>query len=264
MFADGVWHSRNTRDISYPQGGNDSCLAVEDGSYWFRHRNDCIVRLVRRFPPTGPIYDIGGGNGFVTLALEAGGFPAVLLEPGSGAYNALRRGVRTVIQSTLEDAALAPGSLDAVGVFDVVEHVEHDAAFLSELYGTLKPGGLVYCTVPAIRALWSFEDRDAGHFRRYTARSLAKVMSAAGLRVEFVSYFFSWLIAPVFLCRTVPTLLGRKTNPVEAEQAISADHSLPAAIQGLVGRTHAWESARLSRGKAIPFGTSLICAARRS
>ena len=36
--------------------------------FWFRHRNDCIRELVRNFQPKGkvPIFDVGGGNGFLT------------------------------------------------------------------------------------------------------------------------------------------------------------------------------------------------------
>ena len=64
---DGVWFTKTSSEnaLSYPSDGNDQCFRVEDSSYWFGHRNTCIVELVRQFPPNGLIFDIGGGNGFV-------------------------------------------------------------------------------------------------------------------------------------------------------------------------------------------------------
>jgi len=262
VFANGLWQPRIISEVSYPEAGNDSCFAVEDGSYWFQHRNDCIVRIMRRFPPSGPVYDIGGGNGFVTLAIEAAGYQAVLVEPGTGALNALKRGVGTVIRSTLRDAAFEPASIPAAGLFDVVEHVEDDKAFIKTIHDALMPGGRLYCTVPAIAALWSFEDVHAGHFRRYSARSLSDAMTAAGLRVEFVSYFFSWLVPPLFLFRTLPTMIGRRAGHSDRAGSMKADHSLPPLMRGAVAGVHRRESNRLSRGARIPFGTSIMCVAR--
>jgi hypothetical protein len=42
-------------------------------SFWFLHRNRCIVSLVRRFAPDGRFLDIGGGNGYVARGLVAAG-----------------------------------------------------------------------------------------------------------------------------------------------------------------------------------------------
>jgi len=64
---DGIWYSTDTENISYPSEGNDACFAVEENSFWFKHRNKCITSVVKCFPPenNGTIFDIGGGNGFV-------------------------------------------------------------------------------------------------------------------------------------------------------------------------------------------------------
>jgi hypothetical protein len=44
--------------ISYSEEGNEACFQIEDQSFWFRHRNDCIRELVRNFPARGnePIF----------------------------------------------------------------------------------------------------------------------------------------------------------------------------------------------------------------
>ena len=62
----GIWTSSHSAELSYPEADNALCFELEDGSYWFEHRNDCITALVRKFPPAGCILDVGGGNGYVT------------------------------------------------------------------------------------------------------------------------------------------------------------------------------------------------------
>ena len=39
--------------VSYPTGGNQLYFEIEDGSFWFAHRKECLFRLLRRFPPGG-------------------------------------------------------------------------------------------------------------------------------------------------------------------------------------------------------------------
>src|ERR1700689_4932198 len=70
LDADGVWRGRSTEPVSYPAEGNNACFALEDSSFWFAHRNACLLALLRRFPAAGPFFDIGGGNGFVAAAIQ--------------------------------------------------------------------------------------------------------------------------------------------------------------------------------------------------
>src|SRR5579863_2596381 len=85
----GIWFSPNSSEVSYPSEGNESCFELEDDSFWFQHRNRCIRAIVGGFPPAGPLFDVGGGNGFVSLGLQRAGWQCVVVEPGrSGALNA--------------------------------------------------------------------------------------------------------------------------------------------------------------------------------
>ena len=78
-----LWFSKKLGPISYPEDGNSNCFEFENESFWFKHRNNCIIAMVRTFPPTGIILDIGGGNGIVSLALQEAGFKTILIEPGN-------------------------------------------------------------------------------------------------------------------------------------------------------------------------------------
>jgi SAM-dependent methyltransferase len=139
---DGVWRGRGTEPISCPAAGNNACFALEDSSFWFAHRNACLLALLRRFPTAGPFFDIGGGNGFVAAAIQSIGVPVVLVEPGAdGVRHAQTRGLRNVVLATLKEGRFRDGSLPAIGFFDVLEHIDDEQAFLREIRRCLAPGG---------------------------------------------------------------------------------------------------------------------------
>ena len=58
LGENGIFYAGEVGEISYPEEGNEACFEVEDQSFWFLHRNDCIRELVRNFPPRGrgPIF----------------------------------------------------------------------------------------------------------------------------------------------------------------------------------------------------------------
>ena len=254
----GCWVSPAPGAVSYPDDGNASCFEIEEKSFWFRHRNACITDVIRRFPPPGVLFDVGGGNGAVAAAIERAGFETVLIEPGrQGALNARSRGLQRVVCSTLGDAGFREHALPAVGLFDVLEHIDDDTRFLSQISELLIPEGRLYITVPAYSWLWSAEDARAGHFRRYRLSTLRRILSTCGFTVEFATYIFWFLPLPILLFRAIPYRLGfsERFDP----QAAAQDHRLPS---GMAGRFLNWamalEEVRLARDARMPFGGSCL------
>lgn len=257
----GLWVARSSSAVSYPTEGHDQCFAIEDNSFWFTHRNEIIAEVMRRFPPCGTVFDIGGGNGFVAAGLREAGFEAVLVEPGlDGARNAVRRGLDPVICASLDSAGFRDGSLPAVGLFDVIEHVEDDVAFLRSLRRLIRQGGRLYATVPVLPWLWSVEDERAGHYRRYTIDAFERLLSDCGFTVEFSTSFFRFLVAPVFLRRAIPSRLGLRSGTGDeyvAEHAPSSTWS-----QRVLRHLSASEFRRIRSGRIVKRGTSCIVVAR--
>lgn len=260
---DGIWYSVDARPVSYPTEGHSACFALEDESFWFRHRNACIVAAVKTFPPAegGTIFDIGGGNGFVSRGLLDAGFDAVLIEPGAdGACNAQRRGVRQIICATTDTAHLCDDSLAAVGLFDVIEHVEDDAAFLQALRGKLHRGGRLYATVPAFQALWSRNDVRAGHFRRYTRASIARTIADAGFDIDFATYIFRPLPLPIFLFRALPERLGVGVE-LDRKKDRRAHQVAGGAVSRMLDRVLAPEARSVRAARPMRFGGSCLVVA---
>jgi SAM-dependent methyltransferase len=267
MFRDGIWFCPVSESISYPNEGNEQCFEVEDISFWFRHRNACIIELLRQFPPpgNGAIFDVGGGNGFVAKGLQDAGLEVVLVEPGTtGAHNAKKRGVKNVVCATTQAVGFTQGSMAAIGVFDVVEHIDDDSGFLRHLSDLLKPNGMLYLTVPAYRFLWSAADVQAGHFRRYNLTSLNKKLEHSGFKVEFSTYMFWFLPLTVFLFRTLPYQFRRNSASISKKHTLR-DH---ATKPGLTGRFLSsllkCELSWIVKTCKLPFGGSCLVAARKA
>lgn len=260
--SEGFWTVAGSTDVSYPSEGLAHLAAVEPASYWFNHRNDIIGSVLKRFPPDGTMFDIGGGNGYVSLGLQKYGFDCIVVEPDEqGAAVAQRRGV-PVIRAAFQDLQIAPGSLASAGMFDVLEHIEDDYGALADLRAALKPRGLIYIAVPAYGALWSSEDVYAGHFRRYTVPNLTDRLHASGFEPLYGTYFFAALVPAIFLLRTVPTLFGQKAKSDGGDA--SSDHALPSGVVGsMMSASFALELSRISSGKRVGAGSSCLVVARK-
>ena len=96
------------------------------------------------------------------------------------------------------------GKYDAVILFDVLEHIDDHKTFLEACHFHLKPGGRVFINVPAYRMLYSAYDKQVGHIRRYSIKTLREVVEDSGLISEKYEYwgfplFFLLLVRSVFL-----------------------------------------------------------------
>ena len=267
LRGDGIWTVPHQSAVSFPEDGNALCAQVEDGSFWFAHRNQCIAAVVARtLPPDRRVLvDVGGGNGVVAAHLQQQGVEVLLVEPGeSGAQAARDRGLQQVICATFDDAAFAPASLPAIGLFDVVEHVEDDVAFLRSAAAALEPGGHVLLTVPAYSGLWSAEDVHSGHYRRYTQRSLSRALESAGFDVAYGTYLFWFLPMPIALLRALPHRLGvERARAVELDEFADSHQPQRPWVRSLIERLLQPELKRIRSGRSVSFGGSCLMVGRK-
>jgi SAM-dependent methyltransferase len=257
----GMWCSEKSERCHYPQDGAKKLVHIEEESFWFVHRRDCVIKMVEKCPPEHFVMDVGGGNGHIAAGLRNAGFNVVLLEPNiKAAIHASGRGITQIICATLGQAQLEPHSIPAIGIFDVLEHIEEDRSFLKQIREILEPQGRLYLTVPAFGFLWSLEDRYAQHFRRYRLGQLRSVLHQCGFAVDYSTYLFSYLLMPLLCAKTIPTKLG--LSKISTKEQIRQDHVIgPGLKKSILDKMNAWELRRVMKGKRIPWGTSIMIAA---
>ena len=261
---DGVWYSKKHSEISFPKNAYNVCSELEDKSFWFEHRSNCLATMFKFFPPQCPFFDIGGGNGVVSKAIRDAGYDVTLVEPGLNTIEcAKKRNISNIICSTLEDANFSSCSIASAGLFDVLEHIDNERSFLTEIERILEPNGRLYMMVPAYNFLWSENDIYAGHFRRYKLSCLANLLLDIGFEVEFKTYIFSLLPIPTFLFRTIPSFFGF-LNSSNVEKRIKKEHQRKTGIifkflKIILNN----ELKLLSKKSFIPFGSSCFVIARK-
>lgn len=262
--ADGIWYANNKSPISYPDDGNHTLNILQQNSFWFNHRNLVIEQVMKNYAPSFPFFDIGGGTGFVSKHIQDHLGECILVEPQLDGYmQAQKFGIQNIIAATTLDAQFNENVLPSAGMFDVVEHIEQDYEFMKNIHQYLVQGGKVFITVPALPYLWSDEDVDAGHYRRYTTASMTELLEKSGFEIEYVSYFFSFLVVPLFLFRSLPTKLGIKRAVSDLDK-LKKEHTQRQGIgnrflQILMKR----ELKSISDGKRLSAGTSVIAVARK-
>jgi cyclopropane fatty-acyl-phospholipid synthase-like methyltransferase len=80
---------------------------------------------------------------------------------------------------------------DLVCAFEVLEHLEDDVGALVEWGSRVVPGGWIALSVPADPRRFSKADEKAGHYRRYTRKSLSRALDEAGFSdVRLSNYGF--------------------------------------------------------------------------
>jgi SAM-dependent methyltransferase len=141
--------------------------------------------LVRRMLPAGvtDVLEVGCGQGSVGARL-AQRYRYVGIEPDETSCTVARQRISAVggsgeIRNTTFQA-LGDEHFDLVCAFEVMEHIEDDAAAVKEWAARLRPGGWLMLSVPAHQRRYGPADELAGHFRRYEADGLVALLSGCG------------------------------------------------------------------------------------
>jgi SAM-dependent methyltransferase len=207
--------------------------ALEDTHWWYRERRVLLSReLAGRTP--GLALDIGAAGGGNTRVLVGHGWRAAALEYGQdGAEVCAERGI-PVLRADATRLAVSSSSLDLVVAFDILEHLDDDAAAVAEIMRVLKPGGTLLVSVPCDPRLWSEHDVAVGHVRRYTRPALTELLLGGGLELEQVRSWMVLLRPAVALRRLVSKGSDLKDVPGWLNRTLFA---MVAAERGLpVGR----------------------------
>lgn len=234
--------------------------ALEARNFWFRARNRLIAwALHRHFPGFTDFLEVGCGTGYVLQGVAAA-FPAARLTATEAQTEGLRFAAERVPRAAFlqMDARRMPfdREFDVTGAFDVIEHIDDDAAVLGEVHRATRPGGGVLLTVPQHPFLWSEYDVRAHHVRRYTAPELRQKLARAGFEVVRMTSFVSLLLPLMMLSRRARRKPSADYDPL-AELRIS---SLANAV---LERVLDAERLLIRAGLDLPAGGSLLAVARR-
>jgi SAM-dependent methyltransferase len=247
----------------YPAEVYDMLCGLEEEHFWFRARNRIILREFRRqleHLRRPHVLEIGCGTGYVLCGLASEGRYELT---GAEANIAGLRHARIRLPSVefvQVDARDLPyeSAFDAVGAFDVIEHITEDERVLTSIHRALKPGGVLIVTVPQHQWLWSWTDEQARHKRRYGRQELTDKVGAAGFEMLRATSFVTTLLPLLCLSRFA---IRRERSAISGIDLSELEISQTAnAVCGAAMRI---DEALVGAGLSLPVGGSLLAVARK-
>jgi SAM-dependent methyltransferase len=235
-----------------------SLARLEDRYWWHQTRYRAALAALLRAgaTPAWLIGDVGCGTGGFLRFLRARGFANIAgFDVSPVALSTAAQGGAEVHAVDLDAPFTLPGApWDALVALDVAEHIADDAAFLRSAAAALRPGGVLFVSVPAFPHLFSRWDERLHHYRRYTRRSLAAAVRAAGLAPLAASYLFAVAYPAALLRRW----LGWHDGSEACE--FPPVSPLVDRLLGAIGRAEVATPPPLRP----PFGTSVAMLARKA
>lgn len=149
----------------------------------------------------GHVLELGSGTGNISQFIVSDGFQTVLSDYQPDYLSLLtskfgnRPSVRGILQIDMQDPAFTTtyahlqSSFDSICMLNVIEHLRDDQAAVANCRFLLKEQGHLILLAPAYSFLYCKLDKNLGHYRRYTSRSLARVCTQNNLEVIKHRYF---------------------------------------------------------------------------
>jgi len=147
------------------------------------------------------VLEIGSGIGSISAFILHSGYKTVLSDLRTEYCQRLNErfknhpnltGIAQIDLSTAnfeQTYAAWLGKFDAVIALNVIEHIKDDHLAIRNCYRLLKKEGKLIMLVPAFSWLFNSLDKELGHFRRYTKKTVATLLLKENFSIESNSYF---------------------------------------------------------------------------
>jgi len=271
--AQGIYTPRTPvvhRDEEYDSAAFDILRDMQHRHFWYAGRHRFLLHALRshlkRVPPRNDgikAIDLGGGCGgwvsylqqhmpqaFTELALSDSSLQALSLAgpivgEGVGRY-----------QIDLLDL-LWRDRWDVAFLLDVLEHIPADEQVFRQIWLSLRPGGLLFVTTPALQLFWTYNDDLVHHVRRYSRADFARLAATVGFECCLTRYFMFFLSPVVLLSRRKRVDTSKWTREQIAEHLKRTHRVPPVWVNGLLALVFAAETP-VGHWLAFPWGTSVL------
>jgi SAM-dependent methyltransferase len=224
--------------------------------FWVRRRFEVFRKLLGKDCHSMlPVGEVGCGHGLVQAQMKRA--YGVNVDGFELNEYALEKSVATEHPRFIYDIHDRRPELEnkygLIILFDVIEHIDEEDAFLQSVLFHLKAGGLLAVNVPALQSLYSNYDRAAGHVRRYSLGKLKELGWRSGLR-PIASSYWGLPLLPLLVVRKA-LLASRSGEQETIDQGFRPPSSLANSLLKTIGALEPVPQGLL--------GTSAMCLFRK-
>jgi SAM-dependent methyltransferase len=272
LHGDGIYRrvdvpQASHRDDEYPESGYENLSKMQDGHFWYSGRSKWIfygfTKQLQDFGKnsTIDIIDLGcGAGGWLKYISQNIDYKNLHLNAADSSLIALSYTKR--ILDGLADHYLVDllnlgwaDRWDIIFMLDVIEHIPDQDMAIQEVCTSLKAGGKVVITAPALDFFWSANDVIAHHQRRYNRKAIINLANRHGLIVRECRYFMFLLSPLYFLARLRYKLFNKKST---LEDLVKEDQKIPRkSINSILEKIFRLETP-LGFVFPFPWGTSIF------
>lgn len=246
--------------------GFELLFKVEERNFWFRSRNRIIKHLFKKhlgIDKEKNILEIGCGTGFVLNGLsEFKNYKLTGAEIHLAGLKFARKRLPD-IEFIQVDATRMPfeNQFDAIGAFDVLEHITEDELVMRNVHKALKPKGLFFVSVPQYKSMWSIVDDISFHKRRYSRKGLTSKIRNSGFSIEYAGSFVTALFPAMYLSRVHKKYFGKEES-VNLKNNFELE--LTPGINRAFEKIMKIDEFLIKSNLSLPFGGSLVMVARKN
>jgi SAM-dependent methyltransferase len=234
---------------------------LETRNFWFKAKKQLLRWAFKKFFPGAKKYlEAGCGTGFFLNDFESS-FPDLNIFGSDlfieGIKSAATRAHRSqLIQMDLMNIPFYE-EFDAIGAFDVLEHIPSDTAVLDQFLKAVKPGSGILITVPHHPFLWTWIDDFLCHVRRYTGAELRRKVQDAGFTIIKQTSFVSLLFPLMLMQRLFHKLFPPKSHDPQVDLKINP------LLNWIFEAVMSFELRLIQSGISFPFGGSILLIAKK-
>lgn len=241
---------------------HEAYYRLEREHWWFQGRRGIVLSMLERYCPNlanARIVDIGAGTGSYAEFLSTKGIAVEAHDSSPLSMKFLRQICKESAQKNFPgDYRDAAPDYDVILLLDMIEHLEDDRSGIQTAVRMLKPGGILLCTVPACKKMWSEYDVISHHRRRYALDEMRALFRGQSLRIEKLSCYATLLFPFLFAVRFWENYKFRQSN----REAVYRPHFVPKMLNSILRRIFEFEKNILVRFN-LPYGSSIIAVVRK-
>ncbi len=242
----------------------EATFQAEREHFWFKGFRQFVTPLIEQ-ALTGVshprILDCGCGTGANMSMLRAHGAEAYGFDlTPRGLRYAREYGDHRVARASAARVPFKSATFDLVTSFDVLyclpDEVEKEA--IAEMARVVKPGGALIVNVAALEILRGGHSILSEELRRYRPSMLEERLGAAGFEVQRMTFTNATLFPLMLAVRTIQRVAGLNSTEDTSKEIALPSKPVNATLTALLSL-----EARALRVMNMPFGSSLLCLARK-